>query len=59
MGLRPGKLRKKGLGEDNKDSALTRGIAVQILMPERLILMSGGLLVALRGLLVALREFMG
>ena len=25
-GLRPGKLRKKGLGEDNKDGELARGI---------------------------------
>ena len=32
MGLRPGKLRKKALSEDNNDSLRTRGIAVQILI---------------------------
>ena len=42
MGLRPGKLRKKALGEDNKDGALTRGIGVVILMPEPLILINVG-----------------
>ena len=59
MGLRPGKLRKKGLGEDNKDGVRTCGIGVQILMPAGLNLMSGGLLEAPGGLLEALRKFMG
>ena len=41
-GLRPGKLRKKALSEDNKDGELARGIDQVILMPERLKLMSVG-----------------
>ena len=43
MGLRPGKLRKKALSEDNKDGELARGIDQGILMPEWLKLMSVGL----------------
>ena len=39
-GLRPGKLRKKALSEDNKDGELARGIDQGILMPERLILIN-------------------
>ena len=35
MGLRPGKLRKKALGEDNKDSELARAI-------DQVILIAGG-----------------
>ena len=42
-GLRPGKLRKKALSEDNKDGELARGIDQGILMPEWLKLMSVGL----------------
>ena len=34
-GLRPGKLRKKGLGEDNKDGELARGIDQVILINAR------------------------
>ena len=41
-GLRPGKLRKKALSEDNKDGELARGIDQGILMSESLILMSRG-----------------
>ena len=39
-GLRLGKLRKKALGEDNKDGELARRIDSGILMPEWLKLMS-------------------
>ena len=41
-GLRPGKLRKKALSEDNKDGELARRIDQGILMPDWLKFMSSG-----------------
>ena len=59
--MRPRKLRKKALSEDNKDGELARGIGEvgRIYDVERFSLVSRGQLVTPGGQLVAPRKLMG